>query len=286
MSGAAEALAKIDEAMERASVALAARRYFEAERLCVEAMGLAHQRRDYERMARICLPLQEARRQKRQLALDAGEVFVIDQELPAKPKPGLYLVRPPRVGLDGRMLREMADEAEVPVVVVVREPRTRAGLWPVVALGPITLRTRVEPPAAPVAETGKGKKGSKAGAAGPAGAGGAAGAGRPRKAKAAEVDPDLVVPDAEWFLWASEALGDAGIARVDPARPVASRVDELWLGLQAQPDHEKLHQALAEACAEARRLGPAALEPEVDGDEDEEADFTDSEDDGEDLADR
>ncbi|MFN3311207.1 MAG: ABC transporter permease, partial [Thermomonas sp.] len=44
------------------------RDYFAAERLCLEALELAHKACDYERMARICLPLQEARRQKRDLA--------------------------------------------------------------------------------------------------------------------------------------------------------------------------------------------------------------------------
>src|SRR5689334_10244420 len=63
---------QIDRMMERASTALEAMRYFEAERLASTALRRAHAAADFERMARILLPLQEARRQKRQLAVDSG----------------------------------------------------------------------------------------------------------------------------------------------------------------------------------------------------------------------
>ena len=63
---------KIDDLMESASAALAATRYFEAERLAWQALGAAHSAKDFERMGRIALPLQEARRQRYQQALDVG----------------------------------------------------------------------------------------------------------------------------------------------------------------------------------------------------------------------
>ncbi|MFN5959081.1 MAG: hypothetical protein ACK462_14220, partial [Planctomyces sp.] len=181
-------LRQIDQAMESASVSLIAGRYFECERLCMEALDAAHRAHDYERMARIILPLQEARRQKRDLARDAGNVTVIDSSLPSPGdlRPGFYFVRPPRVGLDGRLLREMADKTEVPIIVVVREPTTRAGLCPVVALGPVTLRTRIAPPKppAPSAATHGGKSSKAKGSS----AGGAA-TGRAAKVKAAAANP-------------------------------------------------------------------------------------------------
>jgi hypothetical protein len=37
-------------------------------------------------------------------------------------------------------------------------------------------------------------------------------------------------------------------------------VDEFMLYLEAIPDHEKLHQRLAEACRDAHRQGPAPIE--------------------------
>lgn len=249
----AEAVAKVDQLMERASTALVHRRYFECEKVCVEALSLAHQYQDFERMARICLPLQESRRLKRQMAADLGVVTVIDAEMPARMRAGCYLVRPPRVGLDGRMLREMADQAEVPAIVLVREPLTRAGTWPLVALGPVTIRAYVKPPDA----SGGTKR-------------------KPRKKAEPADEPDKIVPPIDWFLAASEELGDAAIASVDAGRSAAARVDDLWLRLQAHPDHEKLHQALAETCNEARLAGPAPVESEEDHFDDDDEDRSDA----------
>ncbi len=207
---------RIDTLMEKASRDLAACRYFEAERACVEALARAHAAGDYERMARIVMPLQEARRQKRDMAFDATEeVTLVNDALPSGRalRPGCYLVAPPRVGVDGRALREAADRKKVPTIIVVREPTTRDGLWPIVAIGPVTFRARVQPP--------------------PGG-------------------PDAL-PTREWMLEANEALGDAGIAQVPPGADPYTRADMLYERLQAHPDHEKLHQFLADACREAAR---------------------------------
>jgi hypothetical protein len=279
-------LRQIDQAMESASVSLVAGRYFECERLCVEALDAAHRSHDYERMSRILLPLQEARRQKRDLARDAGTVTVIDSVLPApgELKPGFYFVRPPRVGLDGRLLREIGDKAEVPIVVVVREPTTRTGLCPVVALGPVTLRTRVPPPSEPVAPPVARPAGRLSKAKGTPVPSTEASTGRGSKAKAAAipastppVDPDLIVPDPRWLLEANEALGDAAIRDVRPLRSSAALAEELYLRLQSMPDHEKLHQALADACRRALRdgfngIGPRAGATLSDDDDEDPAD--------------
>ncbi len=138
---------KIDEKMERASAALEAMRYFECERLCMESLRSAHSLHDFERMARIVLPLEEARRQKRLAALDADRVEVIKSLAPEmKITPGCYMLEPPHcVGVDGRALRETANAREIPVMVVVREPLTQAGLWPLVSVGPTTVRVKTKP---------------------------------------------------------------------------------------------------------------------------------------------
>ena len=138
---------KIDALMEDAQKALQAGSYFDAERLSRDALEKAHQADDYERMARITLPLQEARRQKRMQAIDTGRLHRITEIREEGPiEPGLYLVEPMLVGANGRDLRDRADAMNVPVLVVVREPRTRLGLWPIVMIGPVTVRTTVEPP--------------------------------------------------------------------------------------------------------------------------------------------
>ena len=294
--------------MELASIALVERRYFEAERLALTALRRAHASRDYERLARIVMPLQEARRQKRDLAFDAatkanvvpsakrvrgagsdstssgpaGGVAVVSGEVPSGKAlvPGCYLIAPPRVGLDGRLLRETADKREIPVIITVREPESRDGLWPLVALGPVTIRTKVAPPCA---------LGQQVGAASSASGVPSSGIRRTTKSSTTESRASLAAksksrepvhsrggkqvagtkaaqgglevpantdpnrPTPEWFLAANEALGDAAIASIPETMAPHARVDALMERLEAMPDHEKLHQRLAEAARDAYR---------------------------------
>lgn len=220
----------LDSLMERASAALVATEYFLAEQLCTRALKRAHAHRDYESMARICLPLQEARRQKLQLAVDARAVTVFDDAgARLGPKhPGLYLAQPPMTGADARAHRELADRRKVPVVVLAREPLTRSGRWPIVAVTDgldgrgISIRVQVDPPAG--------------------------------------VTPDEQSPtrdrltaaiDVAWFIAALERLGDEAIGKLNVQDPAAHRVDDLLEFLDAWPYHEKLHQRLADACRDA-----------------------------------
>ena len=138
---------KIDALMEQAGKALQEGSYFEAERLSRDALERSHQADDFERMARIALPLQEARRQKRMLAVDSGRLKRLT-DLPDDMalEPGAYLIEPMLVGANGRDLRDRADAEEVPVLVVVREPETQLRLWPIFMIGPGTVRTTVDPP--------------------------------------------------------------------------------------------------------------------------------------------
>jgi len=214
---------KIDELMEQASAALAKTEYFECERLALEALNTAFEAGDFERMARIVLPLQEARRQKRLEALECSTVIRLneaDQELlqeDEQVEAGCYLFEPLLVGADGRDLRERANQQGVPVLVVVREPRTSVGEWPIVMIGPQTVRTKVRPP---------GRK-----------------------------DEDEVT--VEWMQNASEALGDAAIMRVDTSRDASDQVGQLLDFLGTCPEHEKLHQALEAACRAAMKEAAA-----------------------------
>lgn len=247
---------RIDQQMEEASELLVRRSYFEAEKLCASALRRALGIQDYDRAARICLPLQEARRQKRDQAIEAGAVFLIDAELPLKENilAGCYLVCPPRVGVDGRNIRDAADEAGVPVMVLVREPATKEGYWPLVAVGPITVRERVAPPRAPmpVDHLSAGGKGTGRGKAGGRTKKGAA---APREASGTPsgVNDLVSLPPPEWFLTASEALGDAAIASCASITQPDLLVEALALRLAALPEHEKLHQQLADAARAATR---------------------------------
>ncbi|MCA9285180.1 MAG: hypothetical protein KDA22_08210 [Phycisphaerales bacterium] len=201
---------QLDLLMEQASEALAKTEYAEAERLADRALHMARSADDFERMARICLPLMEARRQRLQLALDAGQeggVQVRQSVVPDEvPEPGCYLFQPPLVGADARRLRLAALEADVPVAVICREPFTQLRLCPIVAIGQATVRARIEPPA----------------------------------------DPEH--PDLSWFAHALEQLGDEAIDSVDTGLDLDRQVDALLARLDAVPDHEKLHQALEATC--------------------------------------
>jgi hypothetical protein len=240
----AKGVSQIDRMMERASAALEATRYFEAERLASTALRRAHAASDFERMARIVLPLQEARRQKRQLAVDSGGRYIVSTSWRGDMAPGCYLFQPPQIGADARAFREAADAHQVPVFVVTREPLTRDGKWPVVAVGVVSVRTRVDPPI-------------------------------PLERIETTITRDRYdgvtyePPPAPWFEAAAEAMGDAAIAKLKPEDPAAWRVDDLIEFLDAHPDHEKLHQRLADNCRlamnedlpEGRRHRPKVEDP-------------------------
>ncbi|MBY0308632.1 MAG: hypothetical protein K2Q09_07815, partial [Phycisphaerales bacterium] len=127
------------------------------------------------------------------------------------------------------------------VLVLAREPTTRAGLCPLVAVGPVTVRAFVAEPPQPGPRPGS-KSRKKTGRAAPP----------PADAPVSMALGPYPPPTAEWLLAACEALGDAAIAQV--TSPLAAeRAIELHSRLQSFPDHEKLHQRLMEACETAVR---------------------------------
>ena len=205
----------------KAQQALGRAHWFEAERLSVKALDMARAQGDFNLMARIALPLQEARRQRMQAALDARKLVVIDEVLPSESElaPVCYLVQPPFVGADARRLRLTALEREIPALFLCREPKTQLGLCPIVAIGQVTIRTRIDPP----------KNWDK--------------------------------PTLAWFTGACEALGDAAIETLDRGADPAKQVDSLLERLDTMPDHEKLHQLFATVCKEAAQAYEGATPP-------------------------
>jgi hypothetical protein len=233
----------IDTLMERASQALVACDYFRAAELCERALDKAVASADFERCARAIMPLQEARRQLRHLATDAAHEpagIIACKALPrdAKHVPaGFVLLEPPLVGIDAGRYRELAQRAKAPTMVLVKEPTTKAGLWPIVGVGkgdpfPIVVRTLLAPP------QGVDPKAPLANVI----------AAAPRHALIA------------WMRGAQESLGDAAIAKVDPAWPADHRVLDFVELLAAVPDHEKLAQAFAASCREAA-IAPRSSQP-------------------------
>ncbi len=199
--------------MERAQAALHRNQWFEAERLSLRSLEMARAARDFSLMARIALPLQEARRQRMQLAFDSDNFRIVDESFgeDVRVDSGCYLVQPPLVGADSRRLRLAAFEQECPAAVLCREPITKLKLCPIVTIGQVTIRTKIEPPG------------------------------------------EWERPTLAWFVSAMEALGDAAIETLDTGMSHLKQVDALLARLDAWPDHEKLHQALSDACREAAR---------------------------------
>jgi hypothetical protein len=219
-----DAGARIDAMMERAQAALERTAYFEAQREAVRALLLARRSADFERMARIVLPLLEARRQIRQAAIDTGRAVLVctPEDVPTPVRAGCYLLQPPMIGLDGRRLRELADEHEIPVFVLVREPLANDGRWPVVGVGDVVVRTKVAPPVPLDVVKGSSTR-----------------------------DGWEAPPPLAWMEAAHEALGDAAIAsaeRVAAEDPPMFLVDDLLERLPGVPEHEKLLQRLERAC--------------------------------------
>jgi len=227
---------RIDRLMDRASAALVETRYWEAERQAFQALELARREGDWERMARITMPLLEARRQKRLAAVDAPGRWVVEraEDVPQPIRPGLYLLQPPMTGMDARMLREAAADTETPVITLAREPLTRSGQWPVAAVGRLIFRARTAPPEGVERD---GSRMTRDRYVGPDGS-----EDFTAFAQRDDFDP--------WFLAAAEALGDEG-ARQCAHFTGSEAVDALLDRIDAVPDHEKLHQALEAACRAA-----------------------------------
>lgn len=240
----------IDALMERASQALVACDYLRAQEMCLRALDKALGASDFERCARAIMPLQEARRQLRQLATDAAQeatqtehVIRLVQTLPAAGATvaaGFYLLEPPLVGIDAAAFRILAQRSKAPTMVLVKEPTTKAGLWPIVGVGtgdpfPVVVRALVQPP--------KSLAGAKSLAS----------------VRELPLSKALSNELIAWMLAAQEALGDKAIAKVQPEWPADHRVLDLAELLAAVPDHEKLAQAFAAACRQAAVSPRSAL---------------------------
>lgn len=117
-----------DSIMEEASAALSRCDYFGCEKGCLQALKQTRQTGDYERYARILLPLQEARRLRRQAAADAGTFILTgdplkpDAILDKHPAGCLLLTSPPYAAEDEQTIRQLAFERELNIEVLLMGP--------------------------------------------------------------------------------------------------------------------------------------------------------------------
>jgi len=209
----------VNELMERASLALVQMDYAKSEELAMQALALCINASDWTTYARVIMPLQEARRQRRLTACDAGVSCGGIESLPAAS--GVWIA----VDVSREDAAQIDDQAraEGKAIEVLWVTKQNDSQWTVSSFAGPTVSVQVTAP---------------------------------------NVKPDTeghTPPDDAWYLYASEALGDAVIAGC--THPVGSieRVVALQADLAAVLDHEKLHQALAEA---ARQAAMAAASPQ------------------------
>lgn len=206
----------IESVMTRASAALTGGRFMVAEGLADEALHRAWASGQFDLMARITLPLQEARRQRRLAAVEVTTLIMVEegQAIPGSDgdalASGCYVVKAPNVAADARRIRLSALEQEVAVLSFACEPMTKAGLQPVVVLASSVLRTRVRP------------------------------------AKKMTVS---------WCLEVIDALSEEALISIDRTRPIERQVEVMLDLLDALPESESLHQELAALASEAAKGG-------------------------------
>jgi len=140
---------KIVTLIDRAAEANAGGDWFSAERFAAEAMELAYKGIDFLRMSVAIEALRDARSARRECAVGSGAMYAFDSPIGEddfEVAEGCWLIEPPRVGADARDLREMGSQSKVALFPVAREPVTTTGLWPIVAVGPMVIRAKIQPP--------------------------------------------------------------------------------------------------------------------------------------------
>lgn len=198
----------VNQLMESASLALVQMDYAKSEQLAMQALTLCFNAGDWTTYARVIMPLQEARRQRRLNACDAGVFCGGIGSLSATS--GVWIA----TGVSREEAAEVDEQARAggKAVEVLWVSEQRDTSWTVSSfVGPV-ISVQVPTPNA-------------------------------------QADP--APADDAWYLQASEALGDAVIAGCTEPMGSIARVQDLEQRLPAVLDHEKLHQALAEAARQA-----------------------------------
>jgi len=229
----------IQDIMELASRDLAEMRYLDCESKCLEALELAISTERWNTVARIVLPLQEARRQRRMIAAEAGLWVMpvdwqdsLDDAMDGREAGCLWVHDQELAQAWQTSVRERGWMAEVLWGQVSDE-----SVWQVTTLGHALITAEVPG----LANSCWGKwmaQGSSLWSA------------------------DVVAGEAsmptpgDWYVGAIEALGDAVLSGVDSEMGSRDRVDALLSGLELVPDHELLHQGVAEACRMLSRHKP------------------------------
>ena len=219
--------ASMDSLMQSASAALVAMDYLTCEALCTRALAMARQAKDWDSFARILLPLQESRRQRR-ITAAGGTIRLGTTLLAGEPVEWLdtvdaacIVLTHPHDRAGAERLHEAARKQGKYVEVLLADNPASAKTWTIRSfLGPDVRCERPRPPKVVI----------------------------DRWMAATDATATAAV---DWFLDAAEALGDAALQEVSPDVHGVDRVTALEQRLAAAGDHERLHQSLWEAARQA-----------------------------------
>ena len=235
----------IESMMQIASEALARMDYLTCEDRCLEAMAMAKQADDWSQYARILLPLQEARRQRRMIAAE-GVIRLGTADSSGSPaqwltqcRVGCVVVTQPHDAQVAQALTREARAQRLYVEVLWADNTLQAAQWAITTHAGMGARCVVPAPPRPWVDRWLEPESVQ------------------QTSDAAQASGVHMTP-ADWFLDACEALGDAALARIEPAASQLTRIDALERCLTAVTDHEVLHQELT-AAARAM-LGHACTE--------------------------
>jgi hypothetical protein len=216
----------LDELMEQASGLLVQMDYLPAERLCERALAKARQAGKWDYVARILLPLQECRRQRR---IIAGEAVVRLGSATLSQKPteivgrfpaGAIVLTRPHDRAFALELLAAADSVGGYWEVLLADNPADAKTWNIVSLRSAAFSVTVQPPARVWIDRWI------------------------TPGNAADFAPDGTTPGT-WIVGVTEKLGDAGLAAVNAQhpRPSPEKADALEAALGSVCDHELLIQA-------------------------------------------
>lgn len=215
----------LDQLMDRASHVLVKMQYLEAEKLCEQALLMAYECKFWGYLARITLPLQECRRQRRMYAAD-GEIVIGTGHLPGDVVGELDQIQCGCVVFTGDdakahaidLLQRVADK---PRYLLVFFASVGNDQWQVHSASKPEFYVNYSPPPEVWQNVNQA-------------------AGEYVKAS----DSAWPTP-GDWVLDVQEKLGDQALKVIDTNVDALQRVDALLEAITAVPDHEILHQQLA-----------------------------------------
>ncbi len=217
----------LDQLMDQASLLLVKMQYLEAEKLCEQALKQARERKLWGYLARITLPLQECRRQRRMIAAE-GHVVLGTDHLGTESLTELLELDSGCVVFTGKdaaanALRLMQNIRKNPRHLLVLAASVTKSQWTVhSAIQPILTITYPAPPEDWQHKTLEPGQWS-------------------------DIAESPWPTPGDWFLDVLEKLGDQALKTIEPKDDTVKRVDALLASLHAVSDHEILHQQLAKA---------------------------------------